>query len=171
MPQPGYQQGNERVLWWKVAMHLDEAQLSLTNAIAHTVDDPTAALAVQECLRTAQAILLDVFSAKGLLPRATNGAVEAQPPAPPGAAPMGPPPGVPMGPPPGVPPTVAPVMPDVTVVVDAGPAVSVVVHAEPDVLVDASSEAPPASADQEASVYEAAMEGTAPAAEPAEVEA
>lgn len=170
MPQPGYQQGNERVLWWKVAMHLDEAQLSLTNAIAHTVDDPTAALAVQECLRTAQAILLDIFSAKGLLPRTANGVPEAQPPARPNAAPMGPPPGVPMGPPPGAAPMGVPVMPDVTVVVDAGPAVSVVVHAEPDVLADASSEAPPASADQEASVYEAAMEGT-PDALPPEAEA
>jgi hypothetical protein len=106
MPQPGYQDGNERVLWWKVAMHLDEAQLSLTNALAHSVDDPTAALAVQECLRTAQAILLDVFSAKGLLPAVANGAAAAPPPAPPPPAP--PPPAPPPPAPPAPPPAASP---------------------------------------------------------------
>lgn len=65
---PGYQEGSEPRWWWKVAMHLDEAQLSLVNAIAHNVDDSTAALAVHDLLREAQTVLLTIFAAKGLLP-------------------------------------------------------------------------------------------------------
>ena len=80
MSQAGFREGNDRVAWWKVAMHLDEAQIALTNAMAHDVDDPTAALAVQERLREAQAILLEIFSARGLLPAAANGAAHVTPP-------------------------------------------------------------------------------------------
>ena len=80
MSQAGFREGNDRVAWWKVAMHLDEAQLALANAIAHNVDDPTAAIAVQERLREVQSILLEIFSAKGLLPAAANSAAHVPPP-------------------------------------------------------------------------------------------
>ena len=68
MSQPGIQQGGEALLWWKVALHLDEAQLALANVTAHNLDDPRLALALQERLREGQAILLEIFRAKGLLP-------------------------------------------------------------------------------------------------------
>ena len=74
MTQPGYQAGNEPMLWWKVALHLDEAQLALANAMAHNVDDPRPIHALYDRLREGQAILLDIFRAKGLLPGSTNGA-------------------------------------------------------------------------------------------------
>ncbi len=70
MTQPGYQQGGERAWWWKVAQHVDAAQLATVNAIAHNVDDPTLILAFHETLRQGQAILLEIFRVKGLLPTA-----------------------------------------------------------------------------------------------------
>ena len=73
---PGYQEGGEPMWWWKAAMHLDEAQLSLTNAMAHNVDDPRLAHALYDRLREGQAILLEIFRAKGLLPAAANGRIE-----------------------------------------------------------------------------------------------
>jgi hypothetical protein len=122
MTQPGYQQGAERAWWWKVAQHLDATVLAATNAMAHNVDDPTLVVAFQETVRQAQAILFEIFRAKGLLPAAPNGAGPSNggPPRfqngspPPGfpngmqMPPMGPPPGVPMGPPPGMPMTAPP---------------------------------------------------------------
>ena len=68
MQQPGYQQGSERAWWWKVAKHLDETNLALGNALAHNLDDPTLPLAFGDAIRQAQAILLEIFRAKNLLP-------------------------------------------------------------------------------------------------------
>jgi hypothetical protein len=73
MTQPGYQDGSEPMWWWKVALHLDEAQLALANAMAHNLDDQRPVFALQDRLREAQAILLEIFRAKGLLPGSTNG--------------------------------------------------------------------------------------------------
>lgn len=74
MTQPGYQAGSEPLWWWKVALHLDEAQLALANAMAHNLDDQRPVFAIQDRLREGQAILLEIFRMKGLLPGATNGA-------------------------------------------------------------------------------------------------
>jgi hypothetical protein len=87
MPQPGYQSGSEPMWWWKVAMHLDEAQLALSNAMAHNLDDQRPVFALQDCLREGQAILLDIFRAKGLLPAQSNGAPKAGAPYVPNVAP------------------------------------------------------------------------------------
>ena len=87
MTQPGYQAGSEPMWWWKVALHLDEAQLALTNAMAHNLDDPRPVHALIARLTEGQAILLEIFRAKGLLPGSTNGTHEA---------PMPPMPGVPV---------------------------------------------------------------------------
>lgn len=57
-------------------MHLDEARLAAGNAMAHGLDDPTLGLALQDKLRDAQVILLEIFRARGLLPRGTNGKIE-----------------------------------------------------------------------------------------------
>lgn len=86
--QPGYQPAGEALWWWKVAQHLDDAQLAIVNALAHNADDPSAIHALQDRVREGQALLLEIFRAKGLLPRAGNGIVtppppSAQPPAPP----------------------------------------------------------------------------------------
>lgn len=94
-------QRNEAMLWWKVALHLDESQLSLVNAMAMNVDDPRPIYALQEKIREAQAILLDIFGAKGLLPRAApRPEAPVGPPMSSMEPPMGPPPGAPPGPPP-----------------------------------------------------------------------
>lgn len=77
MTQPGYQEGSERGWWWKVAKHLDEAQLASVNAMAHNLDDQSAVFALQDKLREAQAILLHIFRVKGLLPSLANGVAEA----------------------------------------------------------------------------------------------
>ena len=69
--------GNERMAWWKVAMHLDEAQHALSNAMAHNVDDPQLMHTLYSRLREGQAILLEIFRAKDLLPAAPNGTIEA----------------------------------------------------------------------------------------------
>lgn len=68
--------GNERMAWWKVAMHLDEAQHALSNAMAHNVDDPQLMHTLYSRLREGQAILLEIFRAKDLLPAAPNGTIE-----------------------------------------------------------------------------------------------
>ena len=73
MTQPGYQAGSEPMWWWKVALHLDEAQLALANAMAHNLDDQRPVFAIQDRLREGQAILLEIFRMKGLLPGAPNG--------------------------------------------------------------------------------------------------
>ena len=73
MTQPVYQAGSEPLWWWKVALHLDEAQLALANAMAHNLDDQRPVFAIQDRLREGQAILLEIFRMKGLLPGATNG--------------------------------------------------------------------------------------------------
>jgi hypothetical protein len=86
------------MLWWKVAKHLDETQLALANAMAHNVDDPRPVHALQERLREGQAILLEIFRMKGLLPGSPNGKATA-------GAPM---PDVPVPPIPGVPAPTAP---------------------------------------------------------------
>lgn len=75
--QPGYQDGSEPMWWWKVAQHLDEAQLALANAMVHNLDDPRPVFALQDRLREGQAILLEIFRAKGLLPGSTNGRIES----------------------------------------------------------------------------------------------
>lgn len=94
--QPGYQQGSsESMWWWMVAKHIDDAQQALANAMAHNVDDPRPVQALYGRLREGQAILLDIFRMKGLVP--------ASPPSvPPGlmAGPGMPWPGM-AGPPPG----------------------------------------------------------------------
>jgi len=69
---PSQQPGTEHSWWWKVAQHLDAAQLAAVNAVAHNVDDPAILLAFQDTLRQAQAILLEIFSVKGLLPQPVN---------------------------------------------------------------------------------------------------
>jgi len=61
-------QPHERAWWWKVAMHLDEAQRSMTNVLVHNVDDPTPVHLLQGKFREAQAFLLEIFRWKGLLP-------------------------------------------------------------------------------------------------------
>ena len=98
--QPGFQQGSEPMWWWKVAQHLDDAQLALANAMSHNVDDPRLMHALYDRLRDGQAILLEIFRAKGLLPGATNGTAGG--PMPSGPMPSGPMPGgaMPMPPPP-----------------------------------------------------------------------
>ncbi len=75
--QPGYQEGSERTWWWKVAQHLDEAQLALATVMAPNLDGPTPTLVLQDKIREAQAILLEIFRAKDLLPASANGAAEA----------------------------------------------------------------------------------------------
>lgn len=70
--QPGYQEDGERVWWWRVAQHLDAAQIAAVNAMAHNLDAPAWVFGLQEKLRDAQVILLEIFGAKGLLP-APNG--------------------------------------------------------------------------------------------------
>lgn len=73
MAPVGYQEGSEKMWWWKVAMHIDEAQQALANAMAHNLDDQKPVFALQDRLREGQAILLDIFRSKGLLPVAPNG--------------------------------------------------------------------------------------------------
>jgi len=75
MAPVGYQEGSEKLWWWKVAMHLDEAQQALANAMAHNLDDQKPVLALQDRLREGQAILLDIFRGKDLLPATPNGSV------------------------------------------------------------------------------------------------
>ena len=79
MAQPGYEPGSEPAWWWKVAMNLDAAQIALANAMAHNLDDPTKVFALQDRLREGQAILLEIFQAKGLVTTLTNGAAVAVP--------------------------------------------------------------------------------------------
>lgn len=74
--QPGPQ--SEAAWWWQVAAHLDDAQLAMAHAMGYNVDDPRPMQALYERLRESQAILLDIFRMKGLLP-------PAQAPAQPGA--------------------------------------------------------------------------------------
>jgi hypothetical protein len=99
-------QPSERLWWWKIAQHLDEAQLSLINAVALNTDDPAPLIALQDRMREAQTVLFYIFRAKGLMPVFNNnGAAEASKtrpaPAPVHAAP---PSGAPMPPPPVAPP-------------------------------------------------------------------
>lgn len=96
------QPGAERPLWWKVAQYLDAAQIASVNAMAHNVDDPTIIIAFQDTVRQAQAILLEIFNAKGLLPQEPplsapstgDGPSAGEPPSPPpfATAPPSPPP-------------------------------------------------------------------------------
>jgi len=85
MTQQGYRPGEEGAQWWKVAHHLDEAQLASVNAMASNVDDPTIILAFQETIRQAQAILLEIFRVKGLLPAAIEPPAVASAPIDPGS--------------------------------------------------------------------------------------
>ncbi len=149
MTQPGYQEGNERVLWWKVAMHLDEAKLSAANAMGHNLDDQTRVLALQDKLREAQAILLEIFHTKGLLPSDMNGKFEVP-------LPVAPPP----VPPPPVPPPPVPLPVPPSLVMDAVPATKATAS---EIAEEVASV--PASAAQEAAVYEAAIEDSAPPTE------
>ena len=73
MAHPGFNPADERTWWWKVAKHLDDAQLALLNAIAHNVDDPRPLQDLQARLREGQAILLYIFQVKGLLPGSLPG--------------------------------------------------------------------------------------------------
>lgn len=117
MTQPGYNAGNEPMWWWKVALHLDEAQLALANAMAHNVDDPRPVQALYDRFREGQVILLEILRAKGLLPGSIRGTAEAPVPPPPmpgmHGMPPGVPPGVPMPPMHGMPMPFAPVDGDV----------------------------------------------------------
>jgi hypothetical protein len=99
--QPGYQEGNERTWWWRVAQHIDAAQLALVNAATLNKSDPASVIALQERMREAQAILLHIFRAKGLM-TSFNGAASA-PKAGAADASMPPMPLIPASPPPGVP--------------------------------------------------------------------
>ena len=113
MSQSGYQEGSERTWWWSVAQHLDSAQLAAVNAMAHNLEDQTMVFALEDKLREAQVILLEIFRTKGLLPGAPNGsspqpitnapAPLAPPQPPPGASP----PGMAFAPPPPPPPPFA----------------------------------------------------------------
>lgn len=73
----GYQPGSERMWWWKVAQHLDEAKGALANALAHNLDDQSRVFALEEKLREAQVILLAIFEAKGLVPSSGQGVPSA----------------------------------------------------------------------------------------------
>jgi hypothetical protein len=123
MTQSGYRGPQEEShLWWRVAAHLDAARLAAADATAHGLDDPSRAIDLQDKLRDSQAILLEIFRAKGLLPNVVNGAAEVPRP---------------------------PAVPAPPVVPVSGP--------EDLVVVEATGEAPPASAAEEASAYEAAI--------------
>ena len=90
-------------LWWKVAMHVDEAQQCLVGVLAQDPTDPVAPL-MQEGLRSMQAILLDIFRAKGLVPPDPSSAAPFVPFAPPSAPPSAPDGGPPVPPGPPAPP-------------------------------------------------------------------
>jgi len=137
--QHGYQEGNESAWWWKVAQHLDDAQLALSNAMAHNVDDPRPVQALYGRLREGQAILLEIFRMKGLLPAAPNGRTEMGMPGPGMQGPGVQGPGVPM---PGVPMPEMP-MPETASTAVVGPAVAEADHR------DAASEPEPASGPSE----------------------
>jgi hypothetical protein len=78
MPQPpGYQAGGERAWWWKIAMHLDEAQQASFNVLAHNVEDPTPVHVLQGKIREMQVFLLEIFRWKGLLPGVSQAAAAA----------------------------------------------------------------------------------------------
>ena len=97
MTQPGYNPANEPMWWWKVALHLDEAQAALANVMAHNADDPRLAHALYGRLREGQAILLEIFRMKGLLPGSPNGKIDVpMPEMPVPAVPAVPMPGVPV---------------------------------------------------------------------------
>lgn len=90
MSGPGYQEGGEPLWWWKVAQHLDGAQSALSNAMAHNVDDPSLAFALYHRIREGQAILLEIFRAKGLLPGQSSVRIETPIQRPPTSAPEAP---------------------------------------------------------------------------------
>jgi hypothetical protein len=58
--------------WWKVAMHLDEAHRASVNAMAHNLENQRPVFELQDKIQSAQAILLEIFRWKGLLPGSTN---------------------------------------------------------------------------------------------------
>lgn len=68
MSQPGYQEGSEPMWWWKVAMHLDEAHRASINAMAHNLENQMPVFALQDKIQEAQALLLEIFRWKNLLP-------------------------------------------------------------------------------------------------------
>jgi hypothetical protein len=74
-------QQSEHSWWWKVAKHLDDAQIALGALAITNADDPAVILLLQEKLREAQATLFAVFQAKGLVPTPmpTPPTVEAPP--------------------------------------------------------------------------------------------
>src|SRR4029079_18374619 len=74
--------------WWKVAQHLDDAQLALVNAMVHNVDDPRSVHALRDRLREGQAILLEIFHSKGLIPGTSHGGPEMSPTASPSGRPV-----------------------------------------------------------------------------------
>lgn len=123
-------EGDDRPLWWRVAKHLDEARIAAVNALAHGLDDPTLAIALQDKLRDAQVTLLEIFRAKGLLPPAENGKT---------AAPL-----PPMGFPP-MPPMPEAVAPPPVAVVEAVPEQPTVSAAEEAAAYEAAVEAPAAA--------------------------
>ena len=69
MTQPGYQEGGEARWLWKTAKHLDEAYKASINAMVHNVDSQTAVFALQDKLKEAQGILLEILRSKALLPK------------------------------------------------------------------------------------------------------
>src|SRR5438477_280634 len=81
MTQPGYQEGGERMWWWKTAQYLDAAMMASVNAMAHNVDGQASVFDFQEKLRQAQVILLEIFTMKGIVkaapPNGANGHVAA----------------------------------------------------------------------------------------------
>lgn len=98
MTQLEYQE-SAPVWWWKVAMHLVEAQQASTHVLEH---NQSIELAFQNKLREAQAILLEIFRVKGLVSGLVEPPLVAGPPGPPipsGPAPIPPGPPVPLGPP------------------------------------------------------------------------
>lgn len=161
MAHTEYEEGNAGALWWKVALHLDEAQLSLANALAHNVDNLPNAFSLQDRLREAQALLLEIFRAKGLVPMSVAGA----PPSPSMPPPMVPPmvpsmappmvPSMPLSRVPPMPPSMVPPMPPSMVEV-------------PFPTMPTGGEQAPSSADmlegveQEAAAYEDVMVEVAP---------
>lgn len=75
-------QQSEHSWWWKVAKHLDDAQIALGALAITNADDPAVILPLQDKLREAQATLFAIFQTKGLIPTPTPTPTAEVPPPP-----------------------------------------------------------------------------------------